>query len=311
MRLQPADMSRPSYAPHVDSMIDVADDRRVAYADYGPQDGHPLVYLHGYPGSRLDLGREDLLAPLAVAGYRLIGVDRPGSGRTRFLPGRTYADGADDIHELAIQLDLDRLSLLSFSAGGMFALSFAARFPDRIHAVCMLSPAAPADMPGWWRSWRRDVRVLLAINRRAPALGTALLRANSRSMRTEQGAVQGLSKLLRSPADDDQLRSHADWALRFVREADRQGPVAFVEHARRMLNWPIGFSLEDVDLPISIFHGDADNLVSIMHSRYIAERLPRAHLEELRGHGHTPTAEVIALIAETLTATYPASKESG
>ena len=288
--------------PTVDSTVVLSDGRTLAYADFGPKDGRPLVYLHGHPGSRLDLCRDDLLAPLTEAGYRLIGLDRPGFGGTPFVPGRTEADWAQDVDEVANRLALEHFALLSFSAGGLFALACAARFPGRVNGVCLLSPAAPRDMPGWWRSWRLDVRVLIATNRRAPALGRALLRANARGMRTESGAVKGFSRLLRSPVDDETLRAHPDWALRFAREANRQGPAAFVEHARRQLDWPPGVRLEDVDIPVLLFHGDADNLARISHSRFLVEHLPRARLEEVPGHGHAPTARVLGRIAAALTA---------
>ena len=302
MHLASADrVGRGSAEPDVDSTIVLSDGRSIAYADFGPKDGRPLVYLHGQPGSRLDLGDEDLLTPLAESGYRLIGLDRPGSGRTPFLPGRTYTDWAEDVEEVANRLELERFSLLGLSAGGMFALACAARFPARLDAVCLLSPAAQGDMPGWWRSWRPDVRMLFAINRRAPALGRALLGANARGMRTEAGAVKGFSKLLRSPVDDETLDAHPDWVLRFAQEANRQGPAAFVEHARRMLDWPLGFRLEDVDIPVVLFHGDADNLAPISHSRFIAGRLPNSRLEEMPGHGHAPTAKVLGRIVEVLT----------
>jgi len=286
--------------PIVDSTIVLSDGRSIAYADFGPTDARPLLYLHGHPGSRLDLGRDDLVAPLVDAGYRLIGLDRPGFGGTRFVPGRTITDWAQDVDEVANRLQLERFALLSLSAGGLFALACAARFPGRLNGVCLMSPVAPSDMPGWRRSWRRDIRVLIAINRRAPALGRALLRANARGMRTQSGAVKGFSKLLGSQVDDETLRSHPDWTLRVAQEANKQGPAAFVEHARRQLDWPLGFRLEDVDIPVVLLHGDADNLVPISHSRFMAERLPKARLEEISGHGHAPTARVLGRIAEVL-----------
>ena len=284
--------------PIVDSTIALSDGRSIAYADFGPKDGRPLVYLHGHPGSRIDLGRHDLIQPLVEAGYRLIGLDRPGFGGTRFVAKRTYNDWAHDLDEAADRLELERFALLSLSAGGMFALAYAVRSPGRLDGVCLLSPAAPADMPGWRQSWRRDIRALIAINHRAPALGRALLHANARGMRTELGAVKGFSKLVHSPVDDEALRAYPDWVLRFAQEGNRQGPAAFVEHARRELDWPLGFRLEDVSIPVVIFHGDADNLVPISHPRFIAERIPMARLEEVSGHGHAPTARVLGMIAE-------------
>jgi pimeloyl-ACP methyl ester carboxylesterase len=288
--------------PIVDSTINLADGRSISYADFGPEDLRPLVYLHGAPGSRLDLGRDDLLAVVAEAGYRLIAIDRPGFGATPFVAGRSFTDEAEDVEEVANRLGLDRFSLLGFSAGGMYALACAARFPERLDGVCLLSPAAPSDMPGWRQSWRRDVRVLIAINHRVPSLGRALLRANARGMRTESGAVRGFSRLLRSSVDDETIRAHPDWALRFGQEANRQGPTAFVEHARRQLDWPLGFRLEDVGIPIALLHGDADNLARASHSRFIADRLPNAELEEVPNHGHAPTARVLGAVVKHLAA---------
>ena len=287
-------------APVVDSTITLDDGRSVAYADFGPKDLRPLVYLHGTPGSRLDLGRDDLLAVLAEAGYRLIGIDRPGFGATPFVAGRTFTDEAEDVEEVANRLGLDRFSLLGFSAGGVYALACAARFSGRLDGVCLLSPAAPGDMPGWRQSWRRDVRMLFATNRRFPALGRALLRANARTMRTEPGAVRGFSRLVRSPVDKQTIRAHPDWALRFAQEANRQGPAGFVEHARRMIDWPLGFRLEDVDIPVALLHGVDDNLARISHSRFIADRLPNAKLEEVANHGHAPTARVLSAAGRAL-----------
>jgi pimeloyl-ACP methyl ester carboxylesterase len=286
--------------PIIDSTIVLADGRRIAHADFGPENATPLIYVHGYPGSRIDLCRDDLLTPLAEAGYRLIGLDQPGFGRTPFVPGRTYSDWAEDVDEVATRLGLGRFALLAWSAGAMFALACSARFPERIDGFCLLSPAAPSEMPGWRKSWRRDVRMMIAINRRVPALGRALLGANARRMRTESGAVKGFSKFVRSSVDDQEIRAYPDWALRFAREADRQGPAAFVELARRQLDWPPGFRLGGIEIPVALFHGDADNLAPISHSHFIAEQLPGAQLEEIPGHGHVPTPGVLDRIAQAL-----------
>jgi pimeloyl-ACP methyl ester carboxylesterase len=288
--------------PDVDSAIFLPDGRSIAYADFGPRDGRALVYLHGHPGSRLDLGRDDLLAPLAEAGYRLIAFDRPGWGGSEFTPGRTHADWAEDLEHAVDHLELKRFALLAYSRGGVFGLACAARLADRLDGVCLLSPVAPGEMPGWAKSWRADIRMGFAINRRAPALGRALTKALGRTMRDEEGAVKGVSRHLRSPADVQLMRANPDWCLRAAQEANRQGPAAWVEDAKRLLDWPLGFSLGDVDIPVAIIHGDADRLVPISHSRFLIERLPQAQLEEIPGYGHAPTPEALASVASRLVA---------
>ncbi len=47
-----------------------------------------------------------------------------------------------------------------------------------------------------------------------------------------------------------------------------------------------GFDLADVNTPVVLLHGTADNIVPINHSRYLAETLPNASLTESDGDGH-------------------------
>jgi len=49
--------------------------------------------------------------------------------------------------------------------------------------------------------------------------------------------------------------------------------------------------------------GGLAGLGPISHSRFLAESLPRANIEELAGHGHLPTAEVLSRIVEHLAST--------
>ena len=39
----------------VDGVLDLADGRRLGYAEWGPPDAPPIVYRHGSPGNRREL----------------------------------------------------------------------------------------------------------------------------------------------------------------------------------------------------------------------------------------------------------------
>jgi pimeloyl-ACP methyl ester carboxylesterase len=73
--------------------IILVDGRDLAVADAGPESGFPVVVHNGtgsrhlFPGAVADARR---------AGFRLIGYDRPGLGRSRAMPGRVVADCAAD-----------------------------------------------------------------------------------------------------------------------------------------------------------------------------------------------------------------------
>lgn len=60
--------------------VSLKDGRRLGFAEYGDPDGVPCFYFHFAPGSRLDPAVLFARCPAALAGIRLIAVDRPGLG---------------------------------------------------------------------------------------------------------------------------------------------------------------------------------------------------------------------------------------
>lgn len=84
--------------------------------DTGGQ-GRPVVPIHGWPLSGEAFQAQ---APaLQDAGYRVITYDRRGFGRSdKPLTGYEYDTFTEDLHALLEQLDLDEVTLVSFSMGG-------------------------------------------------------------------------------------------------------------------------------------------------------------------------------------------------
>jgi pimeloyl-ACP methyl ester carboxylesterase len=93
--------------------------RRLGYAERGDPGGRPLLYFHGWPGSRVEgcLGDE----PARAKGIRLMALDRPGMGLSDHQPRRALVDWPDDVIEVAAALRLDRFAVLGISGGGPYA----------------------------------------------------------------------------------------------------------------------------------------------------------------------------------------------
>ena len=71
------------------------DGRALGFAEWGNENGAPVVAFHGAPGSRhLALGCEDAAAD---AGLRLLCLERPGFGLSDPEPERTLISWADDV----------------------------------------------------------------------------------------------------------------------------------------------------------------------------------------------------------------------
>ena len=113
--------------------IRTSDGRTVGFADYGTPDQTPVVWCHGGPGSRLE---PSFVADAAArAGLRLIGIDRPGYGRSTAQPGRTIGGWVPDAIAVVDHLGIDRFVTFGVSTGGAYALALAAASPRVIGSV--------------------------------------------------------------------------------------------------------------------------------------------------------------------------------
>lgn len=79
----------------------VAPERQLAWSEWGPADGTPVLFS---PGAATSGSLGFAAGALERLGMRLIGVDRPGLGRSDPAPGRTLLDTAADIRTLAAAL---------------------------------------------------------------------------------------------------------------------------------------------------------------------------------------------------------------
>lgn len=130
--------------PRDGRMIDVEGQQlHVAEAGEGP----PLLLIHGLGGNLRNFGPE-LIADLA-RDYRVIRVDRPGSGYSPRKAG-TPADlrtQAKLIVGLIDTLGLQRPWLVGHSLGGALALTIAVLHPDRVGGLLLIAPASQPVMP--------------------------------------------------------------------------------------------------------------------------------------------------------------------
>src|SRR3954447_19368831 len=117
------------------------DGRTVAWTEWGPEDGVPLLRVPGTPGSRFGLRADRSL--WAERRLRAITTERPGFGASSRLPGRGFNEPADDLAAILDTVGVDRVPVIGGSGPAPHQLAFAARHPDRVRAMTILVGAAP------------------------------------------------------------------------------------------------------------------------------------------------------------------------
>ncbi|WP_328618211.1 alpha/beta hydrolase [Amycolatopsis sp. NBC_00355] len=137
----------------------------MAYAEFGPAAGPPVVLLHGWPYDPYSYA--DVAPLLAAAGYRVIVPFLRGYGPTVFKSAATVRNGqqtavALDVIALMDTLKIDKAILGGYDWGSRTVAVIAALWPQRCRAVVPVSgyiitnlkanlqPLAPAAELGWW-----------------------------------------------------------------------------------------------------------------------------------------------------------------
>lgn len=150
--------------PFASRILDL-DGVRYHYVDEGPRDAEPILFVHGNP--TWSFYWRNAIARFSKS-YRCIAVDHVGCGLSDKPADYPYrlAQHVLNLEKLALELDLQRITLALHDWGGPIGLGFAARSPERIARLILLNTSAFTGMRAPWR-----IRLC-----RAPALGALAVR---------------------------------------------------------------------------------------------------------------------------------------
>jgi pimeloyl-ACP methyl ester carboxylesterase len=264
------------------------DGRTVGYADFGPADGTPVIWCHGGPGSRVEPSQ--VAAEAGAAGFRLIGVDRPGYGLSAPRPDRSIADWVPDGLAVLDAADVERCIAVGVSTGGAYALALAAAAPERVSGVvacCALTDMRwpegrrLADSPmttGIWDAPDRETAIALAVD----AVG------EDGSKMFDPAQVEG-----QLPPADLALFADPAWLSSFGEAATQmfaQGVVGYVDDRRADgVGW-VSFDVAAVRAPTVVLHGGEDSIVAVAQAAHTASLVPGARLKVVDGLAHLSIA---------------------
>jgi pimeloyl-ACP methyl ester carboxylesterase len=259
--------------------------------------GPPVVLLHGTgdpAGFLLPLLHE-------LHGVRAIAPDRPGMGLSDpidFPAGRYRQTAVAWLDRLVDALELDAITLLGHSGGGLWALWYALAHPDRVKRLVLLGvPALPKT--------RCPLPIRLV---GTPGLGQLLSRLappSHKSMLRLASAMGEKATLARHPdlvdllvaAGRDPITDRAAKAefRTLISPFALLSPSGFRRRARVRPG-----ELRQLSMPTLVLWGERDPVGSVPVARAVAELIPNARLEVLpTGHGPwlgqpTQTASAVA-----------------
>ncbi|NOX37557.1 MAG: alpha/beta hydrolase [Calditrichaeota bacterium] len=241
---------------------------RVAYIDQGPPQAPTLVFLHG---NGADLSTFDWVYPAFCSGYRVIGIDLPGYGKSdKPLLDYTPTWYVEFLHDWIKELNVRRWIGVGHSYGGCLIMEYSLQFPEEVQALILL------DAAGTYAYSQMEVEFI-----RANFTPEKLMAATPEQIRLSM--QQGLGEW--SPAYESWLEK---W-VGLTRARDYAGYAHAVYQAlEACIRSDLLERVEGIRQPVQLIWGEKDAIIPLSAGQALAERLPQAELEVLKGCGHFP-----------------------
>jgi pimeloyl-ACP methyl ester carboxylesterase len=261
------------------------DGRRLGYAEYGTAQGSPVLFFHGLGTTRLICPPDEQVA--RELDVRLIAVDRPGIGISDPQPGRRLLDWPKDVVALADELGLDDFSVVGWSGGGPYALACGYLLADRVRAVGLVSAPAPLSGAPAADYLRRMDRNAVRAAGRAPWMIRLALWHWGRPQRRDavryfEDSVAAMVAADREVLTQPQLRGRM---IASSAELYRHGGRGMYDEALVLARkW--GFGLDELRVPVHIWHGLRDATVPPAMGEYLSRMIPGAQATLYADDGH-------------------------
>ena len=254
---------------------------QLAWNEYGAPAGEPLFYFHGIPGSQLEAGNADTIAK--ELGIRLISPGRPGNGDSDSLEAFSLIDWPKVVSQLADALSLDRFSILGFSGGGAFALACAHQIPERIKHMTLISSTAPYDTEVMQNNVNPAVKPLYDLSATDYDAAVELIS----QMVTSATALMDIMQAPLAEVDLKIFKQNEFYQhyLKNMTMTIHQGVNGIVSDLHCIAQ-PWQFNLEDIEIPVSLWHGHDDNNIGYTTAEYLADKLKNSSLYPQENSGH-------------------------
>ncbi len=283
-----------------DLSVDLGDGTAIGYAEVGESDGFPVIHMHGNPGSRLEVNLPAFRTAADLVGVRLIGMDRPGIGLSTFHRF-ALTDYPQLVRQFADALGLEEFGVIGVSGGGKYACACAVILPHRITRVALVSSTCSRDMPGAKATLNSEDRFLYPLAAYVPWLVRPVFAKLAHDATRDRDSLIAMLDRL-GPTDQEML---ADETFRLalarsVTEAFRQGGRGVAQDYTIEAR-PWGLELHGITVPIDIWHGEDDRLVSADASRILAKATNPTTTHFEPGAGHLMLSTYAEQILRTVT----------
>ena len=233
-------------------------------------EGTPIVLIHGF-GLNREIWKK--MAESFLIPHRVILPDVRGHGESD-APEGAYPMRllAEDILSLLDFLKIDNAAICGHSMGGYITLAFAAKYPDRLSGLGLITTRAEAD----------------SVKNRAD-------RYQMVDKVKQDGSIVLAESLAPKLTKDEKIREKSyDMLI-------KTDPVGIIGVLQGMAERPDRRDfLSKIRVPSLVIAGDQDQIIEVEDARKMSQSIPKSRFHLVPGAGHMPMLEEPKLTSEGL-----------
>lgn len=244
--------------------IEVEQDVQVYVEDIGQ--GEPVVFIHGWPLSNKSF--EGQISALAENGYRYIGIDLRGLGKSdRPWSEYNYDMAASDVDKVVTELGLTNFVLGGFSMGGPISIRYITNYgADKVKHLLLMGAAAPrfTQTEGFEFGMKPEEvdDIISNIEKDRPDF-------------IEEFSGMFFAK--------DHSGPFMKWFQSLALESSAHGTIGY---AKSLRDEELREETKALSLPVTLFHGAKDEICPIELSHWMKDNIANSTLVTFEESGH-------------------------
>ncbi|MBS4198135.1 alpha/beta hydrolase [Bacillus sp. FJAT-49732] len=268
-----------------DSYIHLRDNRKLSFKSYGDKNENKVIFFHGFGSSASAIHPDTEI--LDKNNIHFIAVNRPGYGDSTLIEKYTMEDVADDINELLDCKGIQKVSVIGYSAGGLFSQVFTDKYSEKVISLNLVSSAIPLNSKETKKILPSNWKMISYMNRYFPWMSKTFFRKLSQDLTNnlETTIQKSINQMVE---EDKRIVNDANLKLVITKgavEAYHNKGAAVYNDALALCK-KITLNKPSSNIKVNIWQGRKDNIWTPSTSMYLREKYTNSTNSFLDDEGH-------------------------
>ncbi|KMY54586.1 hypothetical protein AC623_12185 [Bacillus sp. FJAT-27231] len=269
-----------------DSFTFLQDNRKLSYVSYGETNENTVIFFHGFGSSVSSIHPDTTI--LDKYNVRFFAVNRPGYGNSDLMLKYTMEDYADFVNNFLIAKGIQKVSIIGWSAGGLYSQVFADKYPEKVTSLNLVSSAIPLNSNETKKILPSNWKMISNMNRYIPIMTKIYFKNLSKKLSnnldgTIQESIQQMVESDQKVVNDPLMRTVI---MKGTVEAYSNEGLGVYYDALALCKAVKCASNPLLNANVHIWQGEKDTIWTLETSNYLRKKYPNSTYSFIKNEGH-------------------------